>query len=142
MNSSQDLYFFADFHVFTLKFPASNNTFIRRRRVNVETIMVEREHRKAMESHVLQERGQASHDDLEKGSEMTMQPQTQQIRGRRTAQNDGENSCEKIPAHGQEPTQFPGGATLTLIIFSIWLALFLCALVSLNVVILLEQIIF
>ncbi|KAF4627640.1 hypothetical protein G7Y89_g10514 [Cudoniella acicularis] len=56
-----------------------------------------------------------------------MKPQKLQTSGG-AAHNDGEKSPEKLPAHNQEPTQFPEGMPLALIIFSIWLALFLCAL--------------
>jgi hypothetical protein len=92
-----------------------------------------------MEPQTPQASGGTDRNKEEKGSEEMMKPQTLQSSGG-AAHNDGEKGLEQSPAHDQEPTQFPEGVPLALIIFSIWLALFLCTLVSLTVVLLLKPI--
>jgi hypothetical protein len=74
----------------------------------------------------------ADHNNGEKGSEETMKPQTPQA-SEGAEHNDVEKGSEQLPAPEQDETQFPKGVALTLIIFSIWLALFLVALVSLTI---------
>jgi hypothetical protein len=67
----------------------------------------------------------------EKGCEVTESSQ-QPPASEEVGHDDGKKGSEQIPVPEEDEQQFPQGVALALIMFSVWLALFLVALVSHN----------